>query len=172
MPMSRLGTPNKIAKKYARITQPLQKFLSRLRHCRDNAELLHHSKVVIIAPVFHELAVGITHDVNSGYCDLLSGRGNTEKLTPVGSVHCNTYRYFVAFGYQILEIPMQVGEGRTKYRHDLFVALETMLQAGWVRMIDEIGGDEFICRLGACDLVPLVQVLIKNASGEGLVLFY
>jgi len=149
----------------------LNKIFSSLCHRWSDPKLVNHAEVIIIAPVFYELSVGETHDVNPGHCHLLASGGNAEELALVGAVHRDTDRHFVALGDRFLVLPMQVWESGTQNGDDLFVALQSVLQAGRVRVVDEIAGHDFVCHPGSCNPVPLVQILIKKAADEGFVVF-
>ena len=87
-------------------------------------------------------------------------------------MHDDTDGHFIAFGDRLLVLPRQIKEGTTEDRDDLFVVLQAVLQTRWVGVIDKIDGNEFVCCLGSCSLISLVQILIKQAANEGFVLFY
>ena len=65
--------------------------LLRLSRCRDKSELLHHTELIIILPLFNDFAISEPANGNSSHCYLLAGRGNPLKL----AVLCATSRVVV-----------------------------------------------------------------------------
>ncbi len=56
-----------------------------LTNCRDDAKLLEHTQAVPDLPAFHDLTISKTQNMNALDSDLLTGPGDAQKLTRMGS---------------------------------------------------------------------------------------
>jgi len=84
-----------------------------LSHRRDNAELLHQSQIISIAPRFYDFPPCHTTHHTKWPCYLLAGGRKREELrlsgvcAPQGK-SCNS---FVPFDDQLVDCPLNIGEG-------------------------------------------------------------
>jgi hypothetical protein len=79
----------------------------------DHTELPHHSQVIIVAPVFHDLLVGDTKEMHSGRRDVLARGGDAKKLVPcVGQLIRASDHHQVPFSDLVLNRVVEIRKRR------------------------------------------------------------
>jgi hypothetical protein len=136
---------------------------TRVRH---NAKLTHQAEVVVAPPVLGDLAVGDPQDVDAVHRDLLAGRRDAEELAEVGAGHGRAGDDLVPFRDQVVDPPIEVGEGTPEEGHDRLVPGDPLLHPRRVGVIEEVGRDD---RVGDGQVSP-TDVIVHQRANQGLVL--
>src|SRR5215207_340251 len=127
--------------------------LPRLPRFGYDAKLLHHPQVVAHPPVFHGLAVPNAHEVHVILAHRSPRRGRAHKRPFVGAAHRQAARDDVPFCYQLLDLEVQVREGRAQHIGQPSHRLRATVPPGRSFVVYELGGDELVCN----GEVPCVQ---------------
>ena len=127
---------------------------------------LHHLQVVRLAPLFRDLAVGYTMDVDSRITRLLTGRVGAQVLAPVDAGTREPARHHVALGDLILDGEAGVGEHGEHVGERALVVLAARLLARQEAAVDEIFGHQLVERF---HVAPRLR--FQESTSEGLVLF-
>src|SRR5690349_15412498 len=104
----------------------------------DHTELSHHSQVIIIAPVFHDLLIGDAKEMHSSRRDVLARGGDAKKLSSVGEVIGTSDHHQVPFSNLMLNRVVEIRKRRVIQRYDLFMPLATGSPIRRIGVIDVV----------------------------------
>ncbi len=77
----------------------------------DNAHLVEHSEPVGEAPMFHQLAISDTEDVDPHHCDLLPRGSDASECALVGATIADASHHLVPVSHEVLHGRLHVREG-------------------------------------------------------------
>src|SRR5215217_5125474 len=141
--------------------------LPRLPRFGYDAKLLHHPQVVAHPPVFHGLAVPKAHEVHVVLAHRAPGRERAHKRPFVSAAHRQAACNCVPFSDQLLDLEVQVREGRAQHIGQASHRLRATVPSWRGLVVYELGGNELVRDVE----VPPVQQLLVGAPKQGLVLF-
>src|SRR5215212_7471531 len=134
---------------------------------RDDANLLQQSQHIEVEPAFCNAAVLEAEDDDPGDGDCLAGSGRAHERTVVMSRRFEAPGHLIAFGDQVFDSKVQVGEGGEIPSHKLLQRLTAIDSFGPGLVLVEIRLVEFIDQ--GC--VLLIPAFFDPAAYNGFVLF-
>jgi hypothetical protein len=133
---------------------------------RNRPELLQQGKVIRLGPALDDLPAGDAEHVDGVEAHRLAGRRDAHELAHVGAARRHAPHHFVAFGNQVFDLNLQIGEGGVQQREDLLDPFKAVGNARGQGMVDLVRGN---------DLLDAVQLVLTDdlapTTEQGLVIF-
>lgn len=123
----------------------------------DGAKLLHQTHAIHQAPMFHELAISNTDDVDHAKGYALAGGRDAQKLALLGAAPGHADYHLVAFGEDVINCGFEIWEGAAQHDGQHFYALAVIRYAGWeLFVVNEVGRRYFA---NDTDVSPVEELL-------------
>src|SRR5215207_522829 len=134
----------------------------------DGTHLLHHAQSVIDFPSFCDLSVGNAMDGHPHKRHPIARGVDAHKIALVGATSHPTNSYPVSLSYLILDLNVEVGEGRAVHASELLsvFAAVPLLRHGRI-VVNVVFRDDFVYNFE----VACVEDLLDCTASECLVLF-
>src|SRR5215203_494010 len=134
---------------------------------RDSAYLLHHAQSVIVVPGFCDLTVGNAVDGRPHNRNPIARGADAHKIAFVGATSHPARCYPVSLGYLILDLNVDVGEGRAVHASELLQVFAAMplLRHGRI-VVYVLFRDDFVYHIQ----VACAEDLLEHAASQCFVL--
>jgi hypothetical protein len=111
----------------------------------EDAKLAYHAQIVPNPPVFHGLAVSEADKMHVILPHRSPGRRRAHQGPFVGTAHGRASCDGVPFCDQLLDLEVQVGEGRAQHGDQPSHRLRAAVPSGRSFVVYEVGSDELVC---------------------------
>src|ERR1700687_1419563 len=130
-----------------------------------NAELLQHAERIPVCPVLLNLSLRDANEVDPRHGHCLACGGDSAEIALVRTATCPANHHPIAFGHDVLDGDVGVGEGGAVHRHELLEGLRPLSEVRGERIVVVKHG--IICANLVCDgKIPGIPNFLPQEFGD------